>query len=104
MASTLGILDVLSRLREESERASTALAAQEVGFCVKYVFNSLSAPWDKNVPGIPVCLGHHSVVNRYSVLRVARGTLTCHCDRALLLASVLTAMMAVPPSYFTVQW
>ena len=31
MASTLGILDVLSRLREESERASTALAAQEVG-------------------------------------------------------------------------
>lgn len=30
MASTLGVLDVLSRLREESERASTALAAQEV--------------------------------------------------------------------------
>lgn len=30
MASTLGVLDVLSRLREESERASTALKAQEV--------------------------------------------------------------------------
>lgn len=30
MASTLGVLDVLSRLREESERAATALAAQEV--------------------------------------------------------------------------
>lgn len=30
MASTLGVLDVLSRLREESERATTALAAQEV--------------------------------------------------------------------------
>lgn len=30
MASTLGILDVLGRLREESERASTALAVQEV--------------------------------------------------------------------------
>ncbi|CAM9171142.1 unnamed protein product, partial [Scytosiphon promiscuus] len=29
MASTLGVLDVLSRLREESERASAALKAQE---------------------------------------------------------------------------
>lgn len=31
MASTLGVLDVLSQLREESERASAALTAQEVG-------------------------------------------------------------------------
>lgn len=30
MSSTLGVLDVLSRLREEFERASTALVAQEV--------------------------------------------------------------------------
>ncbi|CAN0092263.1 unnamed protein product [Ectocarpus sp. 6 AP-2014] len=29
MASTLGVLDVLSKLREESERASTALTAQQ---------------------------------------------------------------------------
>ncbi|CAM9208482.1 unnamed protein product [Discosporangium mesarthrocarpum] len=29
MASTLGVLDVLSRLREESERAATALSAQQ---------------------------------------------------------------------------
>lgn len=31
MAATLGVLDVLSRLREESEKASTAFTAQEVG-------------------------------------------------------------------------
>lgn len=30
MASTLGVLDVLGRLREESERAATTLATQEV--------------------------------------------------------------------------
>lgn len=30
MASALGVLDVLSRLREESERAATAVAAQKV--------------------------------------------------------------------------
>lgn len=30
MASTLGVLDVLSQLREESERATAALTVQEV--------------------------------------------------------------------------
>lgn len=30
MASALGVLDVLSQLREETERAATALVVQEV--------------------------------------------------------------------------
>lgn len=47
MASTLGVLDVLSRLREESERASTALAAQEVRppVSIEQVLTMDGEPW-----------------------------------------------------------